>query len=115
LKHSEFFAKLRSQKHEFAAVFGKEAAKPFDEIWRARLDINHAVDAMVRTDTELKNSRDPEDKKLWKEHYYTAFSSPREAEDHLTAKITKQVEALEACCRPAIEASEGNNNRHVRT
>ena len=47
LSHSEFFAKLRSQKHEFAAVFGKDAAKPFDEIWRARLDINHAVDAMV--------------------------------------------------------------------
>jgi hypothetical protein len=110
LKHSEFFAKLRSQKREFAAVFRKEAAKPFDEIWRARLDINHAVDAMVRTDTELKIRE--EDKKLWKEHYYTAFSSPREAEDHLTAKITKQVEALEACCRPATEA---NNNRHVRT
>jgi hypothetical protein len=61
----------------FAAVFRKEAAKPFDEIWRARLDINHAVDAMVRTDTELKNSRDPEDKKLWKEHYYTVQLAAR--------------------------------------
>ncbi len=106
MKHTEFFAKLRSQKHEFAAVFGKEAAKPFDEIWRARLDINHAVDAMVRTSKDLKDSRDPEHKKLWKELYYTAFSSSQAAEDKLTGKIAAEVAELEACCRPAIEARE---------
>jgi hypothetical protein len=106
LTHSEFFAKLRSQKHEFAAVFGKEAAKPFDEIWKARLEINHAVDAMVRTAKDLKNSQDPENKKIWKEYYYTAFRPSRTTEDKLGSKIATQVEALEACCRPAIDARE---------
>jgi hypothetical protein len=35
-------------KHEFAAVFGRESAKIFDGLWQLRLDINHAVDFMLR-------------------------------------------------------------------
>jgi hypothetical protein len=50
-------------KHEFAAVFGRESAKIFDGLWRVRLDINHAVDFMLRN-KEMQRSGDPEDKKL---------------------------------------------------
>jgi hypothetical protein len=106
LKHSEFFARLRSQRHEFAAVFGQDAAKPFDEIWKARLAVNHAVDSMVRTSKELRNSRVPEYKALWDEYYYTAFRHPDPTKDSLSQQIAEQVKAMESTCRPAIEAIE---------
>ena len=32
LDHQDFFAKFRTARHEFAAVFGKKAAEPFDEL-----------------------------------------------------------------------------------
>ncbi|HEY7247636.1 MAG TPA: hypothetical protein VH678_27510 [Xanthobacteraceae bacterium] len=103
LEHQEFFARFRSLKHEFAAVFGKNAAKPFDELWRIRIDINHAVDNMLRN-KELGKSRDPEDINLWREWYRVAFRDPIEANDELLKRVNAQVTAVEEICRPAIEA-----------
>src|SRR5262249_55482261 len=62
-EHQEFFGRFRSLKHAFAAVFGKDASKLFDELWRIRIDINHAVDSMLRN-KEMGQSRATEDIKL---------------------------------------------------
>ena len=102
LRDQEFFARFRSAGHEFAAVFGKEAAKPFDELWRVRLDINHAVDFMLRNKELRKQPRDTEDHKLWEEMYYTAFRHHQPKQDKVGAQITAQVRGLEATCRPVI-------------
>jgi hypothetical protein len=101
LQHQEFFAKFRALRHEFAAVFGKDAAKPFDEVLRVRLDINHAVDLMLRNKDILK-SRDPEDRKLWESFYWTAFRHHKAEQDPILVKIHAQIAAIEATCRPAI-------------
>jgi hypothetical protein len=103
LEHQEFFSRFRSLKHEYAAVFGRDAAKPFDELWKLRLDVNHAVDAML-TSAELGNSRDPDDIKLWKEWYRTAFRDPVEANDGMLKSIAVQIEAVEKTCRAAVES-----------
>jgi hypothetical protein len=102
LEHHEFFSRFRSLKHEYAAVFGRDAAKPFDELWKLRLDVNHAVYAMLRN-AELGNSRDPDDIKLWKEWYRTAFRDPVEANDGMLKAIAAQVETVEKTCRAAVE------------
>jgi hypothetical protein len=106
LKHLEFFAKLRVQRHEFAAVFGKDAARPFDEMLKARIEINHAVDSMVRTSKELRDSTVPGHRTLWDEYYYTAFRHFDPSRDLLSQRIAEQVKAMESTCRPAIEAAE---------
>lgn len=113
LKHSKFFAKLRSQKHEFAAVFGKKAAKPFEGMRKARIDVNHAVDSMVRLHKELKNSWNPEDKKLWNEFYRTAFSSRDSKQDPLSARIRKQVEAMEPLAVRRSTRKTGRRRRPI--
>ena len=48
LERQEFFARFRSQKFAFAAVFGLEAAKPLDELWQCRVKINDAVFTLLR-------------------------------------------------------------------
>jgi len=103
MEHQEFFGRFRSLKHEFAAVFGKEAAQPFDDLWRIRIDINHAVDSML-TNKEMGKSRAPDDIKEWRDWYYTAFRNPDEDKDAVAKRINAQVVAMEAACRPAIEA-----------
>ena len=102
LEHQEFFARFRSRKHEFASHFGKAAAAPFDEIWKVRLEINWAVDSMLRH-KEIRNSRRPDDRELWQSWYKVAFRDSDESKDLLIPKLEKIITDIEAICRPAIE------------
>jgi hypothetical protein len=104
LEHQAFFGRFRSRKHEFAAVFGRTAAQPFDDIWRIRLEINWAVDGMLRH-KEIRNDRDPENRTLWLSWYNVAFRDADEKKDVLLPRIDAAVIAIEATCRPAIDAS----------
>lgn len=102
LKHQDFFAHFRALKHEFAAVFGREAAKPFDDLWRVRIDVNHATHEMLRN-PEMGKSRDQDDIQLWREWYRTAFRDPNEERDEINKRITASVGTVEEVCRAAIE------------
>lgn len=104
-EHNEFFSRFRAQKHEFAAIFGREAAKPFDEMWRVRIDINHAVHSML-TSKDLRRSNNPDDKQLWNEFYRTAFRHHDEKQDAIIKRIRTQIEVMESVCRPAIDAKK---------
>lgn len=102
-EHQAFFGRFRSRKHEFAAVFGRNAAEPFDQMWRIRLDINHAVDGMLRN-KEIQNARDPDNRALWLSWYNVAFRNVDESKDPLIPRLQKAVASIEAICRPAIDA-----------
>jgi hypothetical protein len=102
LKENEFFARFRAAKHEFAALFGRDAAMPFDDLWRVRIDINHAVDFMLRN-KELGRARfGSDDYKLWREQYSTAFRDPGEGKDKISPHISAHVAAMEKTCRSVI-------------
>jgi hypothetical protein len=105
LEHQEFFSRFRSLKHEFAAVFGRGAAKVFDELWSVRVDINRAVGDMLRH-KELEKSIDGENRRLWEEWKHTAFEHTNSDQDVVLKRIAEQVTAAEGICRPAIEARE---------
>jgi hypothetical protein len=102
LAHQEFFGRFRSQKYAFAAVFGRDAAKPLDELWQIRLKINLAVFDLVNN-KEMSKSRDTAQRTQWGEWYYTAFGAPGE-NDETSKLISRYVSAIEETCRPAIEA-----------
>lgn len=101
LENQEFFGRFRSLKQRYAAVFGRDVAKPFDELWRCRIDINHAVHSML-TNSDLGKSRDADDIAEWRRWYRTAFRDPVEAKDEMLKRINAQVDAVEATCRAAI-------------
>lgn len=103
LEHQEIFARFRARKHEFAANFGKSAAALFDEMWKIRLEINWAVDGMLRH-KEIRDSRRPDDIELWKSWRRVAFRDADEANDVLLPRLDKIIADIEAICRPAIEA-----------
>jgi hypothetical protein len=102
LEHQEFFARFRSQKYAFAALFGLEAAKPLDELWRCRLEINWAVDELLRN-AEMSRG-DAEDRAFLSARRAIAFRPPKSEDDTLGKRISEQVSSIERTCRPAIEA-----------
>jgi hypothetical protein len=112
LEHQDFFSRLRSLRHEFAAVFNQDDAKMFDELWRVRLDINHAVGDMLRN-KEMEKSSHANDLQLWNEWKHTAYVHPKPEQDEVLKRIKAQVAAAEKICRPAIAAREGSKGKRV--
>jgi hypothetical protein len=103
--YQDFFGRFRSQKYAFAAVFGRDAAKPIDELWHIRMEINWAVDDLLRN-KEMSRTTDAEDRAIWEE-WRNIVSRPAKSEnDALGKRISEQVSAIEDTCRPAIEARE---------
>lgn len=100
LAHQDFFGRYRSQRYSFAAMFGREAAKPLEELWRIRLEINDAVACLLRN-KEMR-SGDQEDVAIWREWRAIAFR--RAESDTVSQRISECVSAIEATCRPAVEA-----------
>ena len=88
LEYQEFFGRFRSRKHEFAAVFGKAAASAHEEMWRLRLEINWAVDSMLRN-KEIRNGRDPQNRELWLSWYNVAFRNSDVSQDPLIPRLQK--------------------------
>jgi hypothetical protein len=102
LEHQEFFARFRAQKYAFAAVFGLEAAKPLDELWHCRLEINWAVDSLLRS--KEMPTRSEEYREFLKGLREIAFSARTSEGDALGKRISEHVSNIEETCRPAIEA-----------
>ncbi len=106
LEHQEFFGRFRSRKYEFAAVFGRSAAEPFDQMWATRRDINIAVNMMLQN-RELRHSREHEARKVWMNRYNVAFAPADSKDDPVIPKLEAAVKTIEGICRPAIDARPG--------
>jgi hypothetical protein len=102
LGHQDFFGRFRSQKYVFAAVFGREAAEPVDGLWRCRMEINWAVDDLIRNKKILEV--DAEHRAILKEQRAIAFRPSKREDDALGKRISEHVTNIEKTCRPAIEA-----------
>ena len=102
LQHQDFFGRFRSQKHAFAAVFGRDAAKPIDDLWFCRVEINRAVDDLIRNEEMSKGNAN--ERALWSTWHAIAFRPSNSDDDALGKRATEYVAAIEAICRPAIEA-----------
>ncbi len=102
LEHQEFFARFRAQKYAFAALFGLEATKPLDELWQCRLEINWAVDDLLRN---KEMSRENAGHRAFLiARRAIAFRPSKSEDDTLGKRISEQVSSIERTCRPAIEA-----------
>ena len=93
LQYQEFFGRFRSRKHEFAAVFGKAAAEPFDNMWKLRLEINWAVDAMLRSQGGEKRAGQREPRAMV-ELVQCCFSGDRRRPRPIVQRLQNAVAAI---------------------
>jgi hypothetical protein len=103
-EHEQFLGSFRARKHEFAAVFGKEAAASYDEVHNVHNEIVWAVEDVLRHKEIRGAGATSEQREYYKERRSVIFSSSEGRNDDIALRIKTAVQRIEAICRPAIEA-----------
>ncbi|MGU3537738.1 hypothetical protein [Methylobacterium sp. A54F] len=93
---------LRTKRHRFAAVFGTQATKPWNEIDEVLRDIDNASEALLRLGSEHIPPSDPSAQFYVEQRRILAR---RSKEDPITPRLTTAVAEIEAICVPIIRAS----------
>jgi hypothetical protein len=104
MEHEEFLSQFRVHRHAFAAVFGRDAAAPFDVMRQVYNDIQWATSCLMRH-KEVQTSREPGQIEQYKEWRGKIFQRVDPANDAIGRQIDAAVTAIEATCRPAIEST----------
>jgi hypothetical protein len=98
-KKTEFFAQLLARRYRFIAIFGAEAAKPYDDFWRVRGEIIVAVQMLLQTHRQREFGSLPQDRKTWE----TTMGWVHTAQDPIEVRLNQIIEDIEKTCRPAIQ------------
>ncbi|MCJ2086247.1 hypothetical protein MKK88_09595 [Methylobacterium sp. E-005] len=92
---------LRTKRHRFAALFGREATKPWDEIEGVLNEINAASETILMLRGEHIPATDPQ-AKFYREQ--RRILARQREDDPITPRVDAAVKGIEAVCRPIIRA-----------
>jgi len=98
-KKSEFFSQFIARRYQFIAMFGPEAAKPYDDLWKVRADIIISVRMLLQTHQRRDLGSIPEDRKAWE----TTMGWLHAAQDPIDMRINQIIDVVELICRPVIQ------------
>jgi hypothetical protein len=102
-ENREFLSQMRVRRHAFAALFGKQAASPFDEAHKL-VELIDATHETMWIYLEIGSSEDPSKRALFQSWEDVIFSRPENTTDAVAQRIRRAVDAIEQTCRPEIEA-----------
>ena len=95
--HSKLFSRLFARRSRFQALFGREAAKPFDDLSQIRHEIASAVRLLMQAHRSGPNP--PAALEKWQ----TVIGWGSSENDPFTARLEQIIEAVEQICQPAIQ------------
>jgi hypothetical protein len=96
---AEFFAQLHARRYRFIARFGKNAAKPYDDLHKIYAEIAVAVRMLLSTHRHRSEGTLPKGRRKWEETIWQDWAD----DDPIPRRIDQIVETIEATCRPVIE------------
>ncbi|KZB99373.1 hypothetical protein AU375_04449 [Methylobacterium radiotolerans] len=102
---------LRTKRHRFAALFGREATKPWDEIEAVLNEINAASEAILMLRGEHIPAKDPHAKFYQEQRQILARQMD---DDPITPRVGAAVKEIEATCRPIITEWAGGKKSAAR-
>ncbi|WP_342111618.1 hypothetical protein [Methylobacterium sp. SI9] len=97
----EHIRDLRTKRHRFAALFGREATKPWDEIEAVLNEMNAASEAILSLRGQNIPPRDPQAQFIREQRQILAR---RLEDDPIVPRVDTAVKEIEAICRPVIRA-----------
>jgi hypothetical protein len=95
----EFFAQFYARRYRFAAHFGVEAAKPYDDLHKIYAHVVVAVRMLIGTYRQRSEGSLPENRRRWEESIGWAVTE----DDKIPSRLDAIVEDIEKICRPAIQ------------
>jgi hypothetical protein len=96
---SEFFAQLHARRYRFVAYFGRDAAKPYDDLHQIYAEILVAVRMLLNTHRERDLGFMSDGIQQWKSTIGWGLPD----KDKIPARLTGLIEAIEQTCRPVIQ------------
>lgn len=108
-KHSELFSKLYSMRYRYMALFGRDSAKPFDDLTMVIAEILSAADTVVyywrdqlfQSESESREQRQARLDKI--RQYESIMWKMNPEKDSITPKVEQIVSQIEAKTRPILE------------
>lgn len=92
---------LRTKRHRFASLFGREATKPWDEIEAVLNEIHAASEAILSLRGEHIPAKDPQAKFYQEQRQILARQTK---DDPITPRVDAAVKEIETICRPIFRA-----------
>jgi hypothetical protein len=99
MNKGEFFAQLHARRYRFTALFGSDAAKPYDDLFTIRSVIISAVQMLIMTYPNRYQGSLDSDRSEWEGIIWEG----RNAADTIPGTLDRVVEAIEKTCRQAIQ------------
>jgi len=102
-RNAEFWGRFEAARYPFMAVFGEEAAAPFQTMRKAKNHVSISAGMLLRTYGRVNEER-PErqqQREKWERDIGWGFTDV----DELALQIDDAVSAIESVCRPAITGS----------
>jgi hypothetical protein len=99
---NDYFARVWKLQPQFIAVFGEKTEAIFDQLHKARREIEATASAMVFED-EPFDPKDPSYKEELRGYRSTIFGPARGAADPVAERLDDFRTRIEALCRPVID------------
>lgn len=99
MNKGEFFSQVFARRYRCMALFGREAAAPFDELWKVRNEILVAVRMLIDTHRYRGEGSLPDNRRAWE----TTIGWVGMDVDPIAVRLAAAVDAIESIFRPAIE------------
>lgn len=98
---NEFFARLGATRYRVMAVLGKEAAAPYEDLYRIRGQLITSVMMLIQTYEQRDQGSLPQDRQEWEK----AIGWRTLEGDKIAERLDTVITSLERICRPIIEAA----------
>ncbi len=98
----EFFSRLFARRYRCMALFGREAAAPFDELQKIRNEVLVAVRMLITTHRNQTEGSLPRDRGMWEAKIGWGLTDT----DPIAVRLDAAINVIEAIFRPAIELVE---------
>lgn len=112
-REAEFWSRFDSARYPFMAVFGGDAASPFEKIRSIRSQILGSSIWLIRTKKRLANKIESADLRTKIEEREDQIWWSGNEIDTMKEKIDKLVSEIEEICRPEIKAALAGNYRSI--
>jgi hypothetical protein len=103
---ADFFAQLHARRYRFIALFGKDAAEPYNDLHKVYVEVVVAAQMLLSTYRNRMEGTLPQSYKKWRETIWQDLAN----DDPIPPRLDRIMEAIEATCRPVIQETAKTNS-----
>ncbi len=101
-REAELWSRFEAARYRFHAVFGGEAAQPFDTLRTVRIRIETSARSLIRISGHWRSGLEPRGHRERKDRLEADIGWGADEDDKIAVEVDSAVKAIECTCRAAI-------------